>query len=66
LGRRYLLPEENGLGLTTPQATNELTAVQDFFRVAIMQVNAAPSILTFNGSHFERFSGVTVLDPAQI
>lgn len=88
---------ENGLGLTTAQAANELTAVQDFFRlflytpevteswkrivetqgvsgkqthdahlVAIMQVNAVPSILTFNGSHFERFLGITVLDPAQV
>jgi predicted nucleic acid-binding protein len=89
--------DENGLGLTTAQAANELTAVQDFFRllhytpevteawerivttqgvsgkqthdahlVAIMQVNAVPSILTFNGSHFERFSGIAVLDPVQV
>jgi predicted nucleic acid-binding protein len=89
--------EENGLGLTTAQAANELTAVEDFFRlllytpqvtqtwkrivatqgvsgkqthdahlVAIMEVNAVASVLTFNGSHFQRFSGITVLDPAQV
>jgi predicted nucleic acid-binding protein len=88
---------ENGLGLTTALATNELTALQDFFRllpytpevteawkrivttqgisgkqthdahlVAIMQVHLVPSILTFNAEHFERFPGITVLDPAHV
>jgi predicted nucleic acid-binding protein len=88
---------ENGLGLTTAQAVNELTAVQDFFRVlpytpevtkawkrivtahaisgkqthdahlvAIMQVNFLSNIVTFNKSDFERYPGITVLDPAQL
>ena len=88
---------ENGLGLTTAQAANELTAIQDFFRVlpyapevtrawkrivtmrgisgkqthdahlvAIMQVNSVLSILTFNKSDFERYPGITVLDPTQL
>ena len=38
----------------------------DAHLVAIMQVNAVFSILTFNESHFRRFPGITVLDPAQV
>lgn len=38
----------------------------DAHLVAIMQVNAVQSILTFNGGHFERFSEVTALDPAKV
>jgi predicted nucleic acid-binding protein len=34
--------------------------------VAIMQVNNVASILTFNGSHFTRFPGITILNPAQV
>lgn len=33
---------------------------------AIMRVNAVASILTFNGSHFTRFPGITILDPVQV
>ena len=33
---------------------------------AIMQVNSVASILTFNGSHFEQFPGIGVLDPVQL
>jgi predicted nucleic acid-binding protein len=38
----------------------------DAHLVALMQVNAVNSILTFNTGHFTRFTGITVLDPAQI
>lgn len=34
--------------------------------VAIMQVHSVTSILTFNVSHFERYPGIAVLNPAQI
>jgi predicted nucleic acid-binding protein len=88
---------DNGMELTTTQAANELTAIQDFFRllphtpdvteawkrivtaqgvmgkqthdahlVAIMQVNAVASILTFNVAHFQRFAGITVLEPSRV
>ena len=33
--------------------------------VAVMQVYSVTNILTFNGSDFRRFPGLTVLDPAQ-
>jgi predicted nucleic acid-binding protein len=32
---------------------------------AIMQVNSVANILTFNSSHFERFPGISVLNPVQ-
>jgi predicted nucleic acid-binding protein len=38
----------------------------DAHLVAVMQVNAVESILTFNESHFRRFPGIMVLDPAQV
>ncbi len=37
----------------------------DAHLAAIMQVNAVASILTFDSSHFERFPGIGVLNPAQ-
>jgi predicted nucleic acid-binding protein len=38
----------------------------DAHLVAIMQVHAVTSILTFNVSHFVRFPGISVLNPANI
>jgi predicted nucleic acid-binding protein len=38
----------------------------DAHLVALMQVHAVESILTFNSSHFKRYSGINVLDPAQV
>lgn len=38
----------------------------DAHLVAVMQVHAVTGILTFNGGHFQRYPGITVLDPAQI
>jgi predicted nucleic acid-binding protein len=37
----------------------------DAHLVAVMQVYSMTNILTFNGSDFRRFPGLTVLDPAQ-
>jgi hypothetical protein len=34
--------------------------------VAIMQVYSVTNILTFNVSHFERFPGITALNPATV
>jgi predicted nucleic acid-binding protein len=34
--------------------------------VAMMQVHSIPAILTFNTAHFERFRGITILNPAQV
>ncbi len=38
----------------------------DAHLVAIMEVYSVASILTFNGGHFERFPGITVLNPARV
>ena len=38
----------------------------DAHLVAMMQVHSVTSILTFNVSHFERYPGIAVLNPAQI
>jgi predicted nucleic acid-binding protein len=38
----------------------------DAHLVAVMQVHAITTILTFNGSDFARFPGIHVLDPAQV
>ena len=38
----------------------------DAHLVAVMQVYAVASILTFNTAHFKRFPGITALDPAQL
>jgi predicted nucleic acid-binding protein len=38
----------------------------DAHLVAIMQVNAVASILTFNMGHFQRFAGITVLEPSKV
>jgi predicted nucleic acid-binding protein len=38
----------------------------DAHLVAVMQVYSVKNILTFNVAHFKRFSGITVLDPAQV
>jgi predicted nucleic acid-binding protein len=38
----------------------------DAHLVAIMQVNAVRSVLTFNETHFTRFPGITVLSPTQV
>jgi predicted nucleic acid-binding protein len=36
----------------------------DAHLVAIMQVYSVTDILTFNGSDFRRFPGITILDPS--
>ena len=43
----------------------EVTGKQthDAHLVAAMQVRGISTILTFNGAHFKRFSGINVLDP---
>jgi predicted nucleic acid-binding protein len=38
----------------------------DAHLVAVMQVYSVGTILTFNAGHFKRFTGITVLDPAQV
>jgi predicted nucleic acid-binding protein len=38
----------------------------DAHLVAVMQIYAVTSILTFNAAHFRRFSGITVLDPERL
>jgi len=38
----------------------------DAHLVAIMRVNAVASILTFNVGHFQRFAGITVLEPSRV
>jgi predicted nucleic acid-binding protein len=38
----------------------------DAHLVAVMQVYSVGTILTFNASHFKRFTGITVLDPAEV
>jgi hypothetical protein len=38
----------------------------DAHLVAMMQVNSVASILTFNGKHFPRYPGITVLNPAEV
>jgi hypothetical protein len=38
----------------------------DAHLVAMMQVHAVESILTFNSGHFKRYSGINVLEPAQV
>jgi len=38
----------------------------DAHLVAVMQIYGVPSILTFNGGDFQRFSGITILDPDQL
>ncbi len=38
----------------------------DAHLVAIMQVHLVSTILTFNTSHFERFPGITILDPEHV
>jgi len=38
----------------------------DAHLVAIMEVYSVAGILTFNASHFERFPGITVLNPARV
>jgi predicted nucleic acid-binding protein len=34
--------------------------------VAMMQVHSVMSILTFNGDHFKRYPGITVLAPEKV
>jgi predicted nucleic acid-binding protein len=38
----------------------------DAHLVAVMQVNSVASILTFNRRDFQRYPGITVLDPTQV
>jgi predicted nucleic acid-binding protein len=47
-----------GQGITGKQT-------HDAHLVAIMQAHAVTNVLTFDVSHFSRFPGISVLDPAQ-
>lgn len=40
--------------------------VYDTRLVAVMQAHGITHILTFNGNHFQRFPGITVVDPANV
>jgi predicted nucleic acid-binding protein len=40
--------------------------VHDAHLVAMMQAHSITSILTFNGDDFERYPGITALNPAQL
>jgi PIN domain-containing protein len=38
----------------------------DAHLVAMMQAHSITSILTFDGNHFKRYTGIAVLDPARV
>jgi len=66
----FVLPYTSGVvqewqRIVTTQAVSG-KQTHDAHLVAMMQVHSVASILTFNGKHFKRYPGITVLNPEEI